>query len=270
MVFQEISSDDFYSKNKEFRLWLKGEKKKHIDEISSKAAHKYFDKFVKRWNKRKLPKEFYNLEESRLEVRAKERTAYKWNIKIDPRELEKAVDDVESATQNFKVLSHSNSEKLKQDNSLPSTQRGVVNSKIHAHDQFELEERIEREKINKKLEDKYNRKRKETLDDEILGERPVSGSKEFFLEKKRQKAETMKGFAERDYDDVELSDKEVYGNGPSSIEEAKKAIERSKQRKLDYKEKKIEEKKNLMREKLNSYKDKEEKTMQMLRSLIKN
>ncbi|KAJ3226917.1 hypothetical protein HK099_003869 [Clydaea vesicula] len=255
MVFQEISSDDFYSKNKEFRLWLKGEKKKHIDEISSKAAHKYFDKFVKRWNKRKLPKEFYNLEESRLE---------------DPRELEKAVDDVESATQNFKVLSHSNSEKLKQDNSLPSTQRGVVNSKIHAHDQFELEERIEREKINKKLEDKYNRKRKETLDDEILGERPVSGSKEFFLEKKRQKAETMKGFAERDYDDVELSDKEVYGNGPSSIEEAKKAIERSKQRKLDYKEKKIEEKKNLMREKLNSYKDKEEKTMQMLRSLIKN
>lgn len=55
----KISKDDYYSKSKEFRVWLMEEKNKPLDELKSSKSKAYFKKFVKRWNAGKLPKKYY-------------------------------------------------------------------------------------------------------------------------------------------------------------------------------------------------------------------
>ncbi|XP_063954865.1 peptidyl-prolyl cis-trans isomerase G-like [Lytechinus pictus] len=55
----KISKEDYYSKSKEFRVWLMEEKNKPLDELSSKKSKAYFKKFVKKWNSGKLLKKYY-------------------------------------------------------------------------------------------------------------------------------------------------------------------------------------------------------------------
>jgi len=43
----------------EFRYWLKAERGKYLDEMSSESAHKYFRRFVRRWNDGALPRDCY-------------------------------------------------------------------------------------------------------------------------------------------------------------------------------------------------------------------
>ena len=38
-------------------MWLAQSKRKYLDEISSKDARRYFDKFVDKWNRGRLPGE---------------------------------------------------------------------------------------------------------------------------------------------------------------------------------------------------------------------
>lgn len=46
--------------NKTFSIWLKKKKKKNFEDISTNKAYKYFAKFVKKWNKKKLKSIFYD------------------------------------------------------------------------------------------------------------------------------------------------------------------------------------------------------------------
>ncbi|KAL6629103.1 hypothetical protein ACP70R_028868 [Stipagrostis hirtigluma subsp. patula] len=73
--FKEISKDDYFSKNNEFAAWLKEEKGKYFSDLSSKSARELFLKFVKRWNKGKLPSQYYE------GISSGPRSAHNWNIK---------------------------------------------------------------------------------------------------------------------------------------------------------------------------------------------
>lgn len=56
----ELSSDDFYAKNKEFRYWLAHKRKpKEFSKMDSSDQRRYFKKFVRRWNKGKLEQGYY-------------------------------------------------------------------------------------------------------------------------------------------------------------------------------------------------------------------
>lgn len=56
----ELSSDDFYAKNKEFRYWLAHKRKpKLFIKMDSSDQRRYFKKFVRRWNKGKLEQGYY-------------------------------------------------------------------------------------------------------------------------------------------------------------------------------------------------------------------
>uniref|UniRef100_A0A0E0JW38 Uncharacterized protein n=1 Tax=Oryza punctata TaxID=4537 RepID=A0A0E0JW38_ORYPU len=57
--FKEISKDDYFAKNNEFATWLKEEKGKFFSDLSSESARDLFEKFVKTWNKGKLPSQYY-------------------------------------------------------------------------------------------------------------------------------------------------------------------------------------------------------------------
>ncbi|XP_013383255.1 uncharacterized protein LOC106153728 isoform X2 [Lingula anatina] len=58
-VQHKLCKADFLSKSTEFRTWLKEEKKKQFEELSATKAKEMFKKFVKKWNKKTLPKKYY-------------------------------------------------------------------------------------------------------------------------------------------------------------------------------------------------------------------
>lgn len=56
-----ISEDEFFTKSEEFRVWLKLSKNVYFEDLSSKEAHKIFEKeFVKDYNKGKLTAMYYD------------------------------------------------------------------------------------------------------------------------------------------------------------------------------------------------------------------
>lgn len=56
-----ISSDDFFTKSEEFRVWLKLSENVFFEDLTSKEARKLFDKeFVKDYNKGKLTSMYYD------------------------------------------------------------------------------------------------------------------------------------------------------------------------------------------------------------------
>jgi len=56
-----ITSDDFFTKSEEFRVWLKLSENVFFEDLTSKEARKMFDKeFVKDYNKGKLTSMYYD------------------------------------------------------------------------------------------------------------------------------------------------------------------------------------------------------------------
>ncbi|XP_018829982.2 style cell-cycle inhibitor 1-A [Juglans regia] len=72
---QELSNDDYFSKNNEFATWLKEEKNVFFSELSSESAHELFSDFVKAWNKQKLESRYYE------GITRGPRTSHHWKIK---------------------------------------------------------------------------------------------------------------------------------------------------------------------------------------------
>ncbi|KAJ4705804.1 putative Pentatricopeptide repeat-containing protein [Melia azedarach] len=73
--FQELTSDDYFSKNNEFATWLKEEKKVFFSDLSSESAREYFSDFVKAWNKQKLDSRYYE------GISSGPRSAHNWKFK---------------------------------------------------------------------------------------------------------------------------------------------------------------------------------------------
>ncbi|XAR56913.1 hypothetical protein NMG60_11037558 [Bertholletia excelsa] len=73
--FQELSADDYFSKNNEFATWLKEEKDMFFSDLSSESARNLFSQFVEDWNSQKLGSQYYE------GISTGPRTAHKWKIK---------------------------------------------------------------------------------------------------------------------------------------------------------------------------------------------
>ncbi|KAK9907120.1 hypothetical protein M0R45_002432 [Rubus argutus] len=72
---QELSGDDYFSKNNEFSTWLKEEKDVFFSDLSAESSRKLFSDFVKAWNKRKLESRYYE------GIATAPRSAHNWKIK---------------------------------------------------------------------------------------------------------------------------------------------------------------------------------------------
>lgn len=73
--FQELTNEDYFSKNNEFATWLKEEKKLFFSDLSSESAREYFSDFVKAWNKQKLDSQYYE------GISSGPRSAHSWKFK---------------------------------------------------------------------------------------------------------------------------------------------------------------------------------------------
>ncbi|KAK4285678.1 hypothetical protein QN277_002346 [Acacia crassicarpa] len=75
MEIQELSKDDYFSKNNEFATWLKEEKNVFFSDLSSESAREMFLDFAKAWNRGKLESHYYE------GIASGPRTAHNWKIK---------------------------------------------------------------------------------------------------------------------------------------------------------------------------------------------
>ena len=50
----KIEKDDYFKYNKIFSIWLEKKKKKKFEDLPTKKAKKYFEKFRRKFNKKKL------------------------------------------------------------------------------------------------------------------------------------------------------------------------------------------------------------------------
>ncbi|NP_001412694.1 style cell-cycle inhibitor 1-B isoform 2 [Nicotiana tabacum] len=73
--FEELSKDDYFSKNNEFASWLKDKKNLFFSDLSSETARNLFSDFVIQWNKGKLDSQYYE------GIATGPRSSHAWNIK---------------------------------------------------------------------------------------------------------------------------------------------------------------------------------------------
>ncbi|KAJ3149692.1 hypothetical protein HDU86_006869 [Geranomyces michiganensis] len=248
--------DDYFSKATEFRTWLRLDKKKFFDDLSSRSAREYFAKFAKRWNKGKLEKRYYDGIAS-SDVPAAERTGYKWKFKnLDEAELVNAQDSVHAMTQSKEHLAR------------PMT-RDELKRRANADGRdnrpktaLERDEELDREQssmFTKRKEARDSRKHREMVLDELV---PKETGREAQLEKKR--AVNAYHRQERDLE-MEFNDADLMGasTGDSSLAAAKRLQDRRDQRRNAVRE----EKAIAMSGKVAAFQQKEDQTMAMLKQM---
>ena len=59
-VPEKITQEDFFRLNKTFSIWLIKKKQINFHELETKKAEKYYKKFIKKWNKKKLNPLYYD------------------------------------------------------------------------------------------------------------------------------------------------------------------------------------------------------------------
>ncbi|KAG5732638.1 hypothetical protein E4T56_gene16765 [Termitomyces sp. T112] len=255
---KSISESDYFQKSDEFRAWLKDEKGKYFDELSGDRARSYFRKFVKTWNRGKLPKSLYaGIDPST--VSAKERTAYKWSFaskssRAEADALRAAREEISAATQNRKPFSQvgSSSRGRMQGPTLPSASDLALSRELAV-------ERDQEEWSYKRKRDRLEAK--ERIED-MVGPREMG--REGILEKKRAKREADQSFREKGEDGFEADDTTLLGGGDSFKDMIAKR-DAAKNRHNTAREEKVA----AARERAEMFKQKEQATMDMFQQLAK-
>ncbi|CAG8743712.1 9968_t:CDS:2 [Rhizophagus irregularis] len=258
-----ISVDDYFSKSTEFRTWLREDKDKFFDELSSEQAHRYFKKFVSAWNKHKLDKKYYDGIRS-SQLTSSETTRYKWkNLKINQDEIDTIKHSVDRQTNtNFAMEVQMRSGNNKIDTTSkrsigpimpPSLSKGGYEEEMDQEDR----ERYERALKKKELKD-FKKTHEATLDELV----PRETGREAIIEKKRAK----NAYHRREVSpDVELNDRDLMGDDDfqSRFAAHKRARDAREKQKQSYKA----EKAASLQEKAIAYQSKEQNTMDMFKKL---
>ncbi|KAI8823060.1 uncharacterized protein EV422DRAFT_565922 [Fimicolochytrium jonesii] len=263
---RKLSEDDYFAKSTEFQTWLRLEKKQYFEELSGKEARSLFEKvcmgtsreFVKRWNRGKLDKKYYEGIAS-SEVPAADRTKHQWKFKnLAQEELVSARDSVDSLTQSSQLFNR------------PMTREEAKSNAIAARARTALErdndlDRQEDDRNRQRRENRDMRKNNEVVMDELL---PKATGREAQIEKRR--AQNAYHKQERDVD-VELNDADLLGGGSrgagdTSLESVRRQQARREERRNAFRD----EKASAMAGKVQAYAAKEDATMAMFKQMAQN
>lgn len=128
------------------------------------------------------------------------------------------------------------------------------------------EEDREAQREDLRWERKMDRKRqKEALED--LVPRAEAGTRERMLEKKKEVGEKMRAFREKSAEVEEVNDEVVFGGGEQTLAQKKAAMERKKNERELRREQILKARIAEREERVQGMKEKEERTMAMLKSL---
>ncbi|KAK0555032.1 hypothetical protein OC845_000405 [Tilletia horrida] len=221
-----LSQDHFFQKSAEFKQWLRSSRKKYLDELSSREARRYFDKFVRRWNAGELEDDYYLGKIRTTGSSASSQTRHKWGFtasKLTKEEqdlLETTRDTVATLTDGTSrgaIEAREVERKLgkgkrmtERDGEAQRDQDEGTSSNAGARDsgwggasssaagpresQYDREERQEREKRQRQGERRRdNREAREDLDELA----PRATGREAMFERKREVRASNRAFADR-------------------------------------------------------------------------
>ncbi|KAI9269308.1 hypothetical protein BDA99DRAFT_558055 [Phascolomyces articulosus] len=257
---QSISSDDYFEKATEFRLWLKEEKDRYFGDLDSDDARHYFKKFVKAWNRHDLEEKYYKGMNS-TQLSSSDTTGYRWSFakKLDQHEQDRIRDNVDSLT------NAAGSNKGKRRNVGPAFPAPPSSSSSQRRfDRADFEEKQERERSGRRAERKAEAKRSRSRREEYLDEvAPKETGREAQIAKRR----ATNAYHKREREtDVELTEADIYGGGDDF--KARLAAEKRKdEARQQRRQQRQDEKMGPMQERLAQHKAKEDATMEMFRKM---
>ncbi|KAI6015603.1 hypothetical protein EDC04DRAFT_572167 [Pisolithus marmoratus] len=260
-----ISESDYFLKNSEFSIWLKDEKGKYFGELSGERARSYFKKFVKAWNRGKLPKSLYK--RPRIAARDKQ-TTYKWSFAskgsgADEEALRSAREDVGSATYGPGRRSRGDGEET----SASASGRTIGPTLPSASDLVLAREAAsEYQATERDLKRKRDRAEAKGRLEDIVGPKEVG--REAMLEKKRARRENDRAFREKGDEGFEADESTLLGGGDSFRDH----LARREAARRRWEEKRAgtrEDKEAAGRERAVAMREKEKATMDMFQKLAK-
>ncbi|KIO25471.1 hypothetical protein M407DRAFT_244066 [Tulasnella calospora MUT 4182] len=205
---------DYFMKQAEFRVWLREEKGKYVDELSGEKSRAYFRKFVKRWNSGKLDDSFYS---GRVTARAasSSNTAYRWSFagkesKKDKVALEEARDTVARATNQVQSTDGVSP------SSVPKSKGRIAGPTLPSAADWTEQEEARREFVEYERKNSRKREREEDKErvEDLVG--PRETGREAMLEKKRLKRESdRQARGEKDDAFLEVGEDALYGGSDS-------------------------------------------------------
>ncbi|KAG6810789.1 hypothetical protein H0H92_010327 [Tricholoma furcatifolium] len=248
-----ISESDYFQRSDEFRVWLKDEKGKYFDELSSDRARRYARLLIKFTENGIHPR----IDPS--SVSAKENTAYKWSFAskssaADTAALRAAREEISAATHNRESSTPQAgpSRGRMQGPTLPSASDLALSREMAA-------EQREEERNYKRKRDKLEAK--ERVED-MVGPKEVG--REGMLEKKRAKREADRSFREKGDEGLEADESTLMGGGDSF-----KAMIARRDAAKNRQNAARDEKAAAARERATAFKQKEQATMDMFQQLAK-
>ncbi|TFK69922.1 hypothetical protein BDN72DRAFT_888162 [Pluteus cervinus] len=267
---EPISEADYFRKSDEFRVWLREERRKYLDELSSDKARSHFRKFVKAWNRGKLSNSLY-AGVDRSSTSASSQTAYKWGFasknktKADEVALQTVKEEINSATwgssssrrraRNDDALDdgHSSRASRIQGPTLPTT-ADLTYARELAEGHGAEDRAYKRKRDKMEARDRV---------EDMVGPKEVG--KEAMLEKKRARRENDKAFRDdKDGGGLEVDESTLLGGGDSFKDRIAKR-DAARQRG----ESARQEKANAIRERASVMREKEKATMDMFQQLAK-
>ncbi|EPY52126.1 fungal protein [Schizosaccharomyces cryophilus OY26] len=137
------------------------------------------------------------------------------------------------------------------------------------YDRQELREQIrEQQQSSKRYETKLRVRRETELLDEVLPKEPA-GSKQALLQKKKEKQHTLKQYRERSDEEMELNENDLFGEPDSFTKQVEREHLRKKKRD-EGRQMRHSQKDAEILQKIQERKEKEKKTVEMLREMAQS
>ncbi|WWC65951.1 uncharacterized protein I303_108573 [Kwoniella dejecticola CBS 10117] len=262
MGVKEIDEDDYFLKSNEFKHWLKEEKGKYLHEMSSDSAHKYFRKFVRRWNDGLLTPDQYH---PPSRTKASENTGYKWSFA----ERGDTASNLSSIRADVQRSTHSSTKpgssmylagpSIGPSRSGPSIGPSIPSSSDRQYG-AELAQDARKAERKSHLKDMYNRA------DELV---PKSGGKEGKMEERRAANAENRKFRDKDMTaGLEVDEGTLMGD-TGSFAAALRAREQAEARRRDKKDFAMQDRRAADSERLQERKAKENATMDMFKAMAR-
>ncbi|EKM61797.1 uncharacterized protein PHACADRAFT_24938 [Phanerochaete carnosa HHB-10118-sp] len=260
-----ISESDYFLRSDEFRVWLKDEKRKYLDELSSEKSRKYFRKFVKAWNRGKLPSAHGSLYYGVEAQSASSQTGYKWSFasktsKADIDALRATREEISAATYKRSLADHASSPAGGSSRIQGPTLPGQADLTL-AREDVESLRATERE-----LDRKRKRKVEKERIEDVVGPKEVG--REGMLEKKRARREADRAFKEKGDDGFEADESTLMGGG-DGFQERIRQRDAARQRKEEQRHGARDEREAATRQRADAIRQKEKETMDMFMQLAK-
>ncbi|GAA5930896.1 uncharacterized protein JCM15063_002489 [Sporobolomyces koalae] len=271
----EITSDDFFIKATELKLWLWEEKGKKLDSLKNEDARRYFKKFCRAWKRGRLSDNFY-AGISPASLPSSISTSHSWSFlskasqrdldtaasvrkSIDTGSKEKSYDPSSSSTRT--ITGPSSSSKPRLGPVLPpSSAVEQLQNERDELDRARLQDRSHRDSIRKR---DHREARQEAQSERATG-------RDRLIEKRREGNQSRREFEQSREGGgmVEVPEEVLMGGSTgSSFQDALRERERAQQRREGWKQNHREEQKAIVSDKFSAYKQKEDATMAQLKAL---